>query len=67
MENGWSIFDFPSAKVANYRQDWDRVTDWIDELLAGNPAAPGSRIERPEIPPYAKLLRSTRPTLLQEA
>ncbi|MDP5239687.1 ParA family protein [Uliginosibacterium sp. 31-16] len=61
MERGWSIFDFPIEKVAAYREEWQGLTHWLDLLLSAAPAAPGSRLERPEIsrPPSSLILPST--------
>jgi len=58
MEQGWSIFDFPPAKVESYREDWLALTQWLDLLLAAAPAMPGSHLERPETVRHASHLQS---------
>lgn len=45
LEQGLSLFDFPPARVENYRQDWAPLTAWIDELLNFEASPP--RLLRP--------------------
>ncbi|MCX9156282.1 ParA family protein [Niveibacterium sp. 24ML] len=45
LEQGLSLFDFPPARVENYRHDWALLTAWIDEVLAFEAAPP--RLLRP--------------------
>ena len=48
LEQGMSLFDFPPTRVFEpYRHEWRRITQWVDEVLAG-PSAPTPAPERPE-------------------
>lgn len=62
MEQGWSIFDFPPAKVEAYREDWQALTRWLDLLLAAAPATPGSYLERPDASRPSRLLQTQAST-----
>ncbi|MBK9218376.1 MAG: ParA family protein [Uliginosibacterium sp.] len=47
LEEGLSIFDFPSAKVGQYLGDWQKLNAWLDTIVSAAPAAPGSPLSRP--------------------
>lgn len=48
LEQGLSIFDFPTEKVETYLKEWRPLIQWLEEVLAAAPALPGSVLQRPE-------------------
>lgn len=50
LEQGLSIFDFPREKVETYLKEWRALTQWLEEVLAAAPAAPGSTLQKPGTP-----------------
>lgn len=65
LEQGLSIFDFPTDQIEPYLKEWRLLTQWLQDILATAPAIPGSALQRPTTPPELAGHRPIPPSLLR--
>lgn len=65
LEQGLSIFDFPTEKVEPYLKEWQPLTQWLGDILAAAPALPGSTLQKPATPPGIPSHRPVPQSLLR--